>query len=44
VTREELRTKFLDCVAGAPGIAGEALFEQLMQLETIADVGTIARG
>ncbi len=44
VTREELRTKFLDCVAGAPGIAGEALFEQLMQLETIADVGSIARG
>jgi 2-methylcitrate dehydratase PrpD len=43
VSREEMRVKFLDCVAGTPGIDGAALFEQLMQLETIADIGTLAR-
>lgn len=43
VSREEMRVKFLDCVAGAPGIDGAALFEQLMRLDSIADSGTLAR-
>ena len=43
VSREEMRVKFLDCVTGAPGIDGEALFENLMQLGSISDVGTLAR-
>lgn len=43
VSSGEMRVKFLDCVAGAPGIAGEALFDALMQLESITDISTLAR-
>jgi hypothetical protein len=43
VSREEMRVKFLDCVRGAPGIDGEALFENLMQLGSISDISTLAR-
>ena len=42
LTESDLRTKFLDCLSGAPEINANALYDQLSQLEQVHDMRAVA--
>ncbi|MEK9776887.1 MAG: MmgE/PrpD family protein [Quisquiliibacterium sp.] len=40
---DDLRNKFLDCTAGAPGLNAQALYSQLADLRSLPDMAALAR-